>query len=146
MKNRYPLPLIKALPSWSKCQFQQKVCFLGYVVSSHVALTFRFSSDFYQRSIQGFSRIAASLTSMLKTSGSTESTTRPGKGRVGVGGDGGDDGGHDEEHSPQGSGRVHQRTHQLERPRLRSGMIGLMVVVASRSISRRKVVKKPKEP
>ena len=31
---------------------------------------------------------------MLKTSGSTESTTRPGKGRVGVGGDGSDDGGH----------------------------------------------------
>ena len=35
-----------------------------------------------------------SLTSMLTTSGSTESTTRPGKGRVGVGGDGSDDGGH----------------------------------------------------
>ena len=32
---------------------------------------------------------------MLKTLGSTESTTRPGKGGVGVGGDGGDDGGHD---------------------------------------------------
>ena len=31
---------------------------------------------------------------MLTTSGSTESTTRPGKGRVGVGGDGSDDGGH----------------------------------------------------
>ena len=31
---------------------------------------------------------------MLKTSGSTESTTRPGKGRVGVGGNGSDDGGH----------------------------------------------------
>ena len=30
---------------------------------------------------------------MLKTSGSTESTTRPGKGGVGVGGDDGDDGG-----------------------------------------------------
>ena len=30
---------------------------------------------------------------MLKTSGSTESTTRPGKGEVGVDGDGGDDGG-----------------------------------------------------
>ena len=41
---------------------------------------------------------------MLKISGSTESTTRPGKGGVGVGGDGGgdggDDGGHDDEHSP----------------------------------------------
>ena len=40
-----------------------------------------------------FSRIATPLTSMLKTSGSTESTRRPGKGRVGVGGDGSDDGG-----------------------------------------------------
>ena len=41
---------------------------------------------------------------MLKTLGSTESITRPGKGGVGVGGDGngdgGDDGGHDNEHSP----------------------------------------------
>ena len=44
---------------------------------------------------------------MLKTSGSTESTTRPGKGGVGVVGDGGGDGsgdggdnsGHDDEHS-----------------------------------------------
>ena len=34
------------------------------------------------------------LTSMLKTSGSTESTTRLGKGRVGVGDNGSDDGGH----------------------------------------------------
>ena len=32
---------------------------------------------------------------MLKTSGSTESTTRPGKGGVGVGGDGGGDSGDD---------------------------------------------------
>ena len=31
---------------------------------------------------------------MLTTSGSTESTTRPGKGKVGVGGNGSDDGGH----------------------------------------------------
>ena len=44
----------------------------------------------YRRFIQGFSQIAAPLTSMLKTSGSTESTTRPRKGRVGVGGDGGE--------------------------------------------------------
>ena len=45
---------------------------------------------------------------MLKISGSTESTTRLGKGRVKVDGDGvddgGDDGGHDDEHSPQRSG------------------------------------------
>ena len=33
---------------------------------------------------------------MLKTSGSTESTTRPGKGGVGVSGNGGDNGGHDD--------------------------------------------------
>ena len=45
-------------------------------------------ANFYRRFIQGFSRIAASLTSMLKTSGSTESTIRPGKGGVGVGDDG----------------------------------------------------------
>ena len=71
MKNRYLLPLIKALPSWSKCQFRQEVRFLGYVVFSHVALTFRCLSDFYRRFIQGFSRIAAPLTSMLKTTGSS---------------------------------------------------------------------------
>ena len=52
MKNGYPLPLIKALPSWSKCQFrQERIRFLGYVRSSHVALTFRYSSNFYQRFI-----------------------------------------------------------------------------------------------
>ena len=49
MKNGYPLPLIKALPSWSKCQFRQvRVCFIGYIRSSHIALTFRCLSDFYQ--------------------------------------------------------------------------------------------------
>ena len=41
INNRYLLPWIEALPSWSKCQFWQEVCFLGYVVSSHVILTFR---------------------------------------------------------------------------------------------------------
>ena len=34
---------------------------------SHVALTFRCSSDFYRRFIQGFNRIAVPLTSILKT-------------------------------------------------------------------------------
>ena len=43
-------------------------------------------ANFYQRFIQRFSRIAATLTSMLKTSGSTQSKTRPGEGGVGVGG------------------------------------------------------------
>ena len=43
-------------------------------------------ANFYQRFIQGFSRIAAPLTSMLKTSGSIESKTRLGEGGVGVGG------------------------------------------------------------
>ena len=63
-------------------------------VSNKVVLTFKYSPDFYQSFIQGFSTVAAPLTSMLKTSGSIESTTRPGKGGVGVDGDGGNDGGH----------------------------------------------------
>ena len=92
----------------------------------------------YQRFILGFSRIATPLTSMLKTAGSTESTTRPGKGGVGVGG------GfalmmvvmmmniHLE---AQGSAST---THQLVRPGLWSSMMRL-VVVASRSKSCQKV-------
>ena len=91
---------------------------------------------------------------MLKTSGSTESTTRPGKGRVGVGGDsggdGGDDGSHDDEHSPRGSERAHQRTHQLVRPGLWPSMMRLMevgvVLLASRSKSRQKVEESSKSP
>ena len=43
-------------------------------------------ANFYQRFIQGFNWIAVPLTSLLKTSGSIESKTRPGEGRVGVGG------------------------------------------------------------
>ena len=61
---------------------------------SHIVLTFRCLSNFYQRSIPRW-KIATPLTSMLKTSESTESTTRPGKGETGVGGNGGDDGSHD---------------------------------------------------
>ena len=77
IKNRYPLPWIEALPSWSKCQFRlEEVCFLGYVMFSHVALTFRCSSDFYRRFIQGFRWIAAPLTSMLKTTGSSDLAPR----------------------------------------------------------------------
>ena len=88
---------------------QDEVRFLGYVVSSkgirmederieavkqwpepqsvrdiQVFLGF---ANFYRRFIQGFSQIAAPLTSMLKTSGSTKPSTRPEKGVVGVGGD-----------------------------------------------------------
>ena len=92
-----------------KCRFHQdEVWFFGYVVSSkgirmederieavkqwpepqsvrdiQVFLGF---ANFYRRFIQGFSRIAAPLTSMLKTSGGIESKTRPGKSRVEVGG------------------------------------------------------------
>ena len=40
---------------------------------------------------------------MLKTSGSTEFTTRPGKGRVRVGGNGSDDGGHVDSGSRNGN-------------------------------------------
>ena len=43
INNQYLLPWIEALPSWSNCQFRQEVRFLGYVMSSHVVLTFRCS-------------------------------------------------------------------------------------------------------
>ena len=93
-----------------KCRFhQEEVRFLGYVVSSkgirmederieavkqwpepqsvrdiQVFLGF---ANFYRQFIQGFSRIAAPLTSMMKTSGSTKFLTRSGKGKVKVGSD-----------------------------------------------------------
>ena len=54
---------------------QKEIRFLGYVVSSQVVLTFRCSPDFYRGFIQGFSKIAAPLTSMLRTSSSTDSST-----------------------------------------------------------------------
>ena len=44
-------------------------------MSSHVVLTFRSSPDFYRGFIQDFSKIAAPLTSMLRTSSSTNSST-----------------------------------------------------------------------
>ena len=80
---------------------------------------------------------------MLKPSRSTESTTRPGNGGIGVGGDGsgngGDEGGHDDEHLSWGLGQLHQQTNQLIRPSLRSNIMGLMVVMASGSKSRQKM-------
>ena len=75
---------------------------------------------------------------MLKTSGSTESTARPEKGGVGVGGDGGDDDGPDDEHSP--------RYLKLAQPRLRSSMMRLMMVVESWSKSRQRVEESSKSP
>ena len=93
-----------------KCQFyQEEVQFLGYIVFSRdicmkderikavkqwlepksvrdiqVFLGF---ANFYRRFIQGFSRIAAPLTSMLKTTGSTGSVASPKETEGGVGGD-----------------------------------------------------------
>ena len=62
----------KLYPQW---WFRQEFCFLGYVLSSHAALIFRYPSNFYWRFIQDFSKITAPLTSMLKTSSSTDSST-----------------------------------------------------------------------
>ena len=45
-------------------------------MSSHVALTFRYLSDFYRRFIQGFRWIAASLIPMLKTTRSLDLAPR----------------------------------------------------------------------
>ena len=65
---------IEAVKQWPEPQSVRDIqVFLGF-------------ANFYRRFIQGFSRIAAPLTSMLKTSGGTKSKTRPGEGGVGVGG------------------------------------------------------------
>ena len=48
---------------------------LGYIMSSQVVLAFRCSADFYQGFIQGFSKIAVPLTSMLRTSSLRDSST-----------------------------------------------------------------------
>ena len=93
-----------------KCCFhQKKFWFLGYVVSSEgihiedkkieavkqwpepqlvrdIQVFLKFA-NFYQQFIQGFSRIAALFTVMLKTLGSAESLTQPGIGEIGFGGD-----------------------------------------------------------
>ena len=65
---------IKAVKQWPEPQSVRDIqVFLGF-------------ANFYLRFIQRFSRIAAPFTLMLKTSGSTESKTRPGEGGVGVSG------------------------------------------------------------
>ena len=80
---------------------------------------------------------------MLKTSKSTESTTRPEKGGVEVGGDGGENDSHDD--GGGRSGQAHQWTHQLVRPRSRSSMMRLMVLASwSKRQVGQKVVKKLK--
>ena len=79
-------------------------------------------------------RIVASLTSMLKTSGSTKSTIKPGKGGVGIDGDGGET--LFSIIKPSSS-----MTHQLARLRLWLSLIRLVLVVllvVSRSKSRQK--------
>ena len=55
---------------WLQWQFQQEVRFLGYVRSSHVVLTFRCSSDAPKLMCP-----PAPLTSMLRSSSSTDSST-----------------------------------------------------------------------
>ena len=65
---------IEAIKQWPEPQLVRDIqVFLGF-------------TNFYRQFIQGFSRIAASLTSMLKTS--SIKSAKPRKGGVGVGGDG----------------------------------------------------------
>ena len=65
---------IEAVKQWLEPQSVRDIqVFLGF-------------ANLYRRFIQGFSRIAAPLTSMLETSGDTESNTRPSEGGVGFGG------------------------------------------------------------
>ena len=91
---------------------------------------------------------------MLKTSGSTESTTRPGKGGVGVGGDGGDDGGHEiaapltsrlwtsaSTDASTSAARVMVKYDEVDGGR--SGAVGKSVKKSSKS---RRIVKKSKKP
>ena len=55
---------------------------------------------YFRRPWPKANQIAAPLILMLKTLRNTNSTTRPGKGRLRVGSNGGDNGGHDDKHSP----------------------------------------------
>ena len=64
---------IKVVKQWPKPQLVQDIqVFFGF-------------ANFYQQLIQGFNRIAAPLTSMLKTPKSIESKIQPGEGGVGNG-------------------------------------------------------------
>ena len=66
---------IKAVKQWPEPKSVRDIqVFLGF-------------ANFYRRFIQGFSRIAAPLTSMLKTTGSTGSVASPEETEGGVGGD-----------------------------------------------------------
>ena len=53
----------------------QGVGFPGYIMFSHIVLTFRCLSDFYQGFIQGFSKITMLPTSILRTSLSIDLST-----------------------------------------------------------------------
>ena len=86
-----------------------------FVVSSHIVLTFRCSSDFYRRSIQEFSKIASPLTSMLWTSSSTDSSTRAAP--IVVEHDGVDDGG-------GGVGKSSSKVEKPQRPEKSAKSIG----------------------
>ena len=66
---------IKAVEKWPEPESVQGI---------QVFLKF---ANFYRRFIQGFSRIAAPLTLILKTTGSTECLTQSGESVVGVGDD-----------------------------------------------------------
>ena len=85
---------------------------------------------------------------MLKSLRKIEFITRCKKSGVEVGtnesDDGGDDSDYDDKHSPYGLGQTYQQTHQLPQPRLRSSTMRLMVLMANRSKSCQKVVKKLK--
>ena len=66
---------IKAVEQWPEPKLVRDIqVFLGF-------------ANFYWQFIQGFSRIAAPLTSMLKTTGSTGSVASPKETEGGVGGD-----------------------------------------------------------
>ena len=69
---RIEVKRIEAVKQWPEPQSVQNIqVFLGF-------------ANFYRQFIQGFRRIAAPLTLMLKTLGGTESKTRHGEGRVGA--------------------------------------------------------------